>query len=82
MPIRLMGYDGCGMPVSDKRLRRYQYNLFGGRFYAPARSYSVWRTVAAYRPDIEELGTRFPDMSEVYNKGLRQTIRAAAKALV
>ena len=30
--------------------------------------------------NIEELGTRFPDMSEVYNKGLRDKIRAAAKA--
>jgi len=32
-------------------------------------------------PNIEELGTRFPDMSEVYNKGLREKINSAAKSL-
>ena len=30
-------------------------------------------------PNIEELGTRFPDMSEVYSKRLREVIRACAK---
>jgi purine-nucleoside phosphorylase len=30
--------------------------------------------------NIEELGTRFPDMSEVYNKELRNKIRDAAQA--
>lgn len=30
-------------------------------------------------PNIEELGTRFPDMSEVYNKKLQQLIRETAK---
>ena len=30
-------------------------------------------------PNIEELGTRFPDMSEVYSKRLRDVIRSCAK---
>ena len=30
-------------------------------------------------PNIEELGTRFPDMSNVYSKRLQEVIRAAAK---
>jgi purine-nucleoside phosphorylase len=32
-------------------------------------------------PNIDELGTRFPDMSEVYHKNHRQTIRKAAEKL-
>ena len=32
-------------------------------------------------PNIDELGTRFPDMSEIYNRGLREEIVAAAKSL-
>jgi purine-nucleoside phosphorylase len=32
-------------------------------------------------PNIDELGTRFPDMSEIYDKGLRATIAAAAADL-
>ncbi|MDO4749609.1 MAG: purine-nucleoside phosphorylase [Eubacteriales bacterium] len=31
-------------------------------------------------PNIEELGTRFPDMTEVYNGALSDCVRAAAKA--
>lgn len=30
-------------------------------------------------PNIEELGTRFPDMSEVYSKKLQDIIRKSAK---
>ena len=30
-------------------------------------------------PNIEELGTRFPDMSEVYKKDLQEIIRNTAK---
>ena len=30
-------------------------------------------------PNIEELGTRFPDMSEVYSKNLQKIIRKSAK---
>lgn len=30
-------------------------------------------------PNVDELGTRFPDMSEVYNKELRETIKQAAR---
>ena len=30
-------------------------------------------------PNIEELGTRFPDMSEVYSKKLQEIIRKSAK---
>ena len=30
-------------------------------------------------PNIEELGTRFPDMSEVYKKDLQEIIRSTAK---
>lgn len=32
-------------------------------------------------PNIDQLGTRFPDMSEVYNKDLRQNIRSTAERL-
>lgn len=32
-------------------------------------------------PNIEELGTRFPDMSEVYKKNLREKIKEAAQGL-
>jgi len=32
-------------------------------------------------PNIDELGTRFPDMSEVYSKGLRGIITSAAESL-
>lgn len=32
-------------------------------------------------PNVEELGTRFPDMSEVYSKRLQEVIKASAKEL-
>ena len=32
-------------------------------------------------PNIDELGVRFPDMSEIYNKELRGLIKKAAKKL-
>jgi len=32
-------------------------------------------------PNIAELGPRFPDMSEVYNKGIREKITASARSL-
>ena len=32
-------------------------------------------------PNIEQLGTRFPDMSQVYSKSLRDIIASAARAL-
>ncbi|MDR2599023.1 MAG: purine-nucleoside phosphorylase [Oscillospiraceae bacterium] len=81
LPIRLMGLLGA------KTL--FLTNAVGGiNPEIPAGDFMLIRDQFMYNvpspligENIEELGTRFPDMSEIYKKNLREKILSAAKSL-
>lgn len=79
LPTRLMGMMGAKTLILT--------NAAGGinETYAPGDFMMITDHIATAVPspligsNIEELGPRFPDMSEVYSKRLQNVIRAAAR---
>lgn len=79
LPTRLMGMLGA------KKL--FLTNAAGGinESFSPGTLMMITDHIATavpnplIGPNIEELGTRFPDMSEVYSKRLQDVIRSCAK---
>lgn len=78
-PIRLMGALGAQSLVLTNGLRRYPGGA-GGRYpYAPDRSYLLLRPQPPPGENLDALGPRFPDMSQVYDLELQARARAAAE---
>ena len=79
LPIRLMGMAGA------KKL--FLTNAAGGinTAYRPGDFMMITDHIASFVPsplrgeNPEELGTRFPDMSSVYDKGLQEILRQTAE---
>lgn len=79
LPVRLMGLMGAKTVILT--------NAAGGMnpSFVPGDLMMITDHITGFVPsplvgeNINELGTRFPDMSEVYSKKLRETIKQAAR---
>ncbi len=79
LPVRLMGLMGAGAVILT--------NAAGGMnpSFAPGDLMMITDHITGFVPsplvgeNINALGTRFPDMSEVYSKKLREKIKQAAR---
>lgn len=78
LPIRLMGMMGAGKLILtnaaggvNREFRPGDLMMITDHITTPVPSPLVG-------PNIDELGTRFPDMSEVYSKRLQAVVRKAA----
>jgi purine-nucleoside phosphorylase len=81
MPIRLMGMMGAEALILTNASGAINTSFSAGDFMM-IRDHILFSVPSPLiGMNIDELGTRFPDMSEVYSAGLRKEIRAAAEAL-
>lgn len=81
MPIRLIGMMGAESLFLTNACGAINTDFSAGDFMLLRDHILFGVPSPLIGRNIEELGTRFPDMSEVYHKGLRQTISAAAESL-
>lgn len=81
LPIRLMGLLGARVIMLTNAVGSINKNFIAGdlMLITDHIMYGVPSPLIGH--NIEELGTRFPDMSEVYKKNLRGKIQDAANAL-
>ena len=63
LPVRLMGMLGAKKLILYQCIRRNQYRIPSGRSHAHHRPDYEWNPNPPIGANVEELGTRFPDMS-------------------
>lgn len=81
LPIRLMGLLGAETLMLTNAVGSINEAFSAGDFML-IRDHILYSVPSPLiGENIEELGTRFPDMSEVYSKNLCEKILAAAKSL-
>jgi purine-nucleoside phosphorylase len=81
MPIRLMGMLGAKCLFLTNASGAINTSFSGGDFMLIRDHILLGVPSPLIGMNIEELGPRFPDMSEVYSSALRNHIRAAAAGL-
>ncbi|MDO5572428.1 MAG: purine-nucleoside phosphorylase [bacterium] len=81
LPTRLMKMMGAKTLFLTNASGGINTDFGAGDFMLITDHVSVFAPNPLIGPNIDELGTRFPDMSSVYDKGLQDTIRKAAKDL-
>ncbi len=81
MPIRLMGMLGAESLFLTNASGAINTAFSAGNFMLIQDHILFGVPSPLIGKNIEELGTRFPDMSEVYSSEYRQTIRQAAESL-
>ena len=79
LPTRLMGMLGAKVLFLTNAAGGMQKGMHAGDFMLITGHISSFVPSQLVGPNIEELGTRFPDMSEVYKKDLQEIIRNTAK---
>ena len=79
LPTRLMGMLGAKVLFLTNAAGGMQKGIHAGDFMLITGHISSFVPSPLVGPNIEELGTRFPDMSEVYKKDLQEIIRNTAK---
>ena len=79
LPTRLMGMLGAKVLFLTNAAGGMQKGMHAGDFMLITGHISSFVPSPLIGPNIEELGTRFPDMSEVYKKDLQEMIRNTAK---
>lgn len=79
LPIRLMKMLGAEILFLTNASGGIHPELKAGDFMLVTDHISNFVPNPLVGPNIEELGTRFPDMSEVYHKGLRNEIEKTAR---
>lgn len=79
LPTRLMGMLGAKVLFLTNAAGGMQKGMHAGDFMLITGHISSFVPSPLVGPNIEELGTRFPDMSEVYKKDLQEIIRSTAK---
>lgn len=79
LPTRLMGMLGAKVLFLTNAAGGMQKGMHAGDFMLITGHISGFVPSPLVGPNIEELGTRFPDMSEVYKKDLQEIIRNTAK---
>ena len=81
LPIRLMGLMGAEVLFLTNAVGSINTGYAAGDFML-IRDHILYGVPSPLiGKNIEELGTRFPDMSEVYNKSLCESIISTAKSL-
>ena len=78
IPTRLMGMLGAKVLFLTNAAGGMQKGMHAGDFMLITGHISSFVPSPLIGPNIEELGTRFPDMSEVYKKDLQEIIRNTA----
>lgn len=78
LPTRLMGMLGAKVLFLTNAAGGMQKGMHAGDFMLITGHISSFVPSPLVGPNIEELGTRFPDMSEVYKKDLQEIIRNTA----
>ncbi len=81
MPIRLTGLLGAESILLTNASGAINTTFSAGDFMLITDHIAHGVPSPLIGKNIGELGTRFPDMSEVYNRGNRQLIREAAESL-
>ena len=81
LPIRLLGLLGAQTLFLTNAVGGINKTFAAGDFMLIRDHILFGVPSPLIGPNICELGTRFPDMSTVYDKGLRETIKAAASGL-
>lgn len=81
LPARLMKMMGAGILFLTNASGGINTSFGAGDFMLITDHVSMFAPNPLLGPNIEELGTRFPDMSAVYDKELCDIIRASAKDL-
>ncbi len=79
LPIRLMGMLGAEIIFLTNAAGGVNYSFQPGDLMIITDHITTAIPSPLIGKNIDELGTRFPDMSEIYDKGLRTVIRQAAK---
>ena len=74
LPTRLMGMLGAKVLFLTNAAGGMQKGMHAGDFMLITGHISSFVPSPLVGPNIEELGTRFPDMSEVYKKDLQEII--------
>ena len=80
LPIRLMGLLGAKVLFLTNAVGGINTSFRAGDFMLITDHILYSVPTPLIGENVEELGTRFPDMSEVYSKKLRRKIKAAAEA--
>lgn len=81
LPIRLMKLLGAKLLFLTNAAGGLNYDFAPGDFMMITDQIANFVPSPLIGENIEELGTRFCDMSEIYDKDLQQIIRGAAKDL-
>ena len=81
LPTRLMGMLGAKVLFLTNAAGGMQKGMHAGDFMLITGHISSFVPSPLVGPNIEELGTRFPDMSEVYKQDLQEIIRNSGKEL-
>ena len=79
LPTRLMGMMGAKKLFLTNAAGGVNPNFKPGDFMMITDHITTGIPSPLIGPNIEELGSRFPDMSEVYSKNLQKIIRKSAK---
>ena len=79
LPTRLMGMMGAKKLFLTNAAGGVNPNFKPGDFMMITAHITTGIPSPLIGPKIEELGSRFPDMSEVYSRRLREVIRASAE---
>lgn len=79
LPVRLMGMLGAKTVILTNAAGGVSFNFQPGDLMMITDHITTMVPSPLIGPNVEELGTRFPDMSQVYDKGLREKIKQAAR---
>ena len=81
LPARLMRMMGAEVLFLTNAAGGVNYDFHAGDLMMITDQISSFVPSPLIGPNMEELGVRFPDMSDVYDKELQNVIRATAKEL-
>lgn len=81
LPIRLMKMMGAKVLFLTNAAGGLNYDFEAGDFMMITDHIMNFVPSPLIGPNVDELGVRFPDMSEVYKKDLQEIIRSTAKEL-
>ena len=81
MPVRLIGMLGAEKLMLTNAVGAINESFSAGDFMLICDHILYGVPSPLIGPNIDEIGTRFPDMSEVYDKDLRRKVMNAAESL-